>query len=66
MRTSADQINQEWQSLNVVVHDREIGSVYVPPREVLANPFDTPEELVCELRDKLGPMARLLARTMSS
>jgi hypothetical protein len=55
------QINQEWQSLNVVVHDREIGSVYVPPREVLANPFDTPEELVCELRDKLGPMEMALA-----
>jgi Ferritin-like len=55
------QINQEWQSLNVVVHDREIGSVYVPPREVLANPFDTPGELVCELRDKLGPMEMALA-----
>jgi hypothetical protein len=55
------QINQEWQSLNVVVHDREIGSVYVPPREVLANPFDNPEELVCELRDKLGPMEMALA-----
>jgi hypothetical protein len=28
---------------------------------VLANPFDTPEELVCELRDKLGPMEMALA-----
>jgi Ferritin-like len=55
------QINQEWQSLNVVIHDREIGSVYVPPREDLANPFASPEELECELREKLGPMEMALA-----
>ena len=55
------QINHEWQSLNVVLHDREIDAVYVPPREHLANPFASPEELVCELRDKLGPMEMTLA-----
>jgi hypothetical protein len=55
------QINQQWQSLNVVVHDREIGSVYIPPRESFANPFASPEELACELRDKLGPMELTLA-----
>jgi hypothetical protein len=55
------QINQEWQSLNVVLHDREIGSVYVPPREDLANPFANPEELARELRETLGPMEMTLA-----
>ena len=55
------QINQEWQNLNVVLHDREIGSVYVPPREGLANPYESPEELVHELRNTLGPMEMALA-----
>ncbi|MBV9460485.1 MAG: hypothetical protein JO141_23670 [Bradyrhizobium sp.] len=55
------QINQEWQNLNVVLHDREIDQVYVPPREGLANPFSGPEELVRELREKLGPMEMALA-----
>jgi hypothetical protein len=55
------QINHEWQNLSVVLHDREIDSVYVPPREILANPFASPEELVSELRDKLGPMEMALA-----
>lgn len=55
------QINQEWQSLNVVLHDREIASVYVPPREALANPYKDKAELVCELRKKLGPMEMALA-----
>lgn len=55
------QINQEWQNLNVVLHDREIDQVYVPPREGLANPYDSPEELARELREKLGPMEMALA-----
>jgi len=55
------QINHEWQNLNVVLHDREIDSVYVPLRERHANPFASPEELACELRDKLGPMEMALA-----
>lgn len=55
------QINQEWQSLNVVLQDREIASMYVPPREALANPYGSKKELVCELREKLGPMEMALA-----
>ncbi|QOZ27791.1 ferritin-like domain-containing protein [Bradyrhizobium sp. CCBAU 51753] len=56
------QINQEWQRLNVVVRDQEIDQVYAPlPDKDKAKPFDTPEELAKELREKLGPMEMALA-----
>ena len=55
---------QEWQSLNVVVHDREIGSVYVPPREVPWPIRLIPRKNLCaNSRDKLGPMEMALARS---
>ncbi len=55
------QINRDWQDLSVVLDDTEIGAVYTPPSADFAKPFDSPAELVAELRDTLAPMEMALA-----
>jgi hypothetical protein len=50
------QINKIWQDLNIVVENREVSSLYVPQAPETANPFNSPEELADELRNKLAPL----------
>jgi hypothetical protein len=49
-------INVGWQELSVVVDGREVGSVYVPTALENANPFDSLDDLLNELRVWLAPL----------
>jgi hypothetical protein len=55
------EINQHWERLNIVLNDTEIDSLYVPPEEDHARPFDSPEQLATALRESLAPLEMALA-----
>ena len=55
------EINHRWQDLSVVIDDTEIGSLWSPTTEALADPFATPDELAAILRDRLAPLEMALA-----
>jgi hypothetical protein len=55
------QINHAWQTLNVVIDNTEIGSIYEPPKTKTPEPYDSPGELYAALRDRLAPLEMTLA-----
>lgn len=55
------EINRAWRSLNIVLDDTEIGSLYIPQSRERANPYASPEELASALREELAPLEMALA-----
>jgi hypothetical protein len=55
------QINRTWQDLNIVLNNREIGAVYLPPTPETAVPYASVAELYAALRDTLAPLEMTLA-----
>jgi hypothetical protein len=54
------EISERYQDLAVVLHDRESAEAYRPGVLDRAEPYDTPGELVAELRDGLAPLEHAL------
>jgi hypothetical protein len=50
------QINHDWEKLNIVLEGREIDSVRLSEPIDAANPFETPKDLINELRYWLTPL----------
>ena len=55
------QINHTWQDLNVVLNNREIDSAHLPNTLEDATPYDSPEQLYLDIRDRLAGIELTLA-----
>jgi hypothetical protein len=55
------EINHRWQDLAYVIGGREVGASYHPPKPPAARPYDSPQDMITDLRTRLAPLELTLA-----